>query len=116
MLTCLFQVNRLLEILLESELNSDNRYERFRDKEDKKRKTLMHYAAELGFFHVTKTLVKKCPWLLTVKTKDLQLQPGLLPVELALVAENDDVAAYFIRMMRHERYKLLTVNLKYNVS
>lgn len=101
-----WQINRFLEILLESELNSDNRYETFRDEEVKTKKTLMHYAAELGFLHITKTLVKKCPGLLALKTK-AQLKPekkrGLLPVELALMMENDDVAAYLIRMMWHER-------------
>ena len=95
-----------MEILLKSELNADNRYEKFRDEEDKTKKTLMHYAAELGFPHVTKTLAKKCPRLLTQKTK-AQLKPekkrGFLPVELALTMENDDVAAYLIRMMSHER-------------
>lgn len=86
------QVNRFLEVLLESEVNSNNKYETFRDIEDKTKKTLMHYAAELGFLHVTKTLVKKCPGLLALKTV-AQLKPkkkrGLLPVELALIAEND---------------------------
>ena len=95
-----------MEILLESELSEDNRYETFEDEDDKAKKTLMHYAAELDFLHVTKTLVKKCPSLLTVKTK-AQLKStkkrSLLPVELALSMENDDVAAYLIRMMRHER-------------
>ena len=97
-----------MEILLKSELNADNRYETFRDGEDKTKKTLMHYVAELGFLHVTKTLVKKCPGLLDLKTK-AQLKPekrALLPVELALTMENDDVAAYLIRMMWHERYRL----------
>ena len=106
-MTCGFlQINRFLEILLKSELNADNRYEMFRDDEDKTKKTLMHYAAELDFPHVTKTLVKKCPGLLAVQT-EAQLKPekkrGLLPVELALTMENDDVAAYLIRMMWHER-------------
>lgn len=103
---CSLQINRFLEILLESDLNSDNRYEMFRDEEDKTKKTLLHHAAELGLLHVTKTLVKKCPGLLALKTK-AQLKPekkrGLLPVELALITENDDVAAYLIRMMWHER-------------
>ena len=97
-LTCGFlQINRFLEILLKSELNADNRYETFRDYEDKTKKTLMHYAVELDFLHVTKTLAKKCPGLLALETK-AQLKPekkrGLLPVELALTMENDDVAAY----------------------
>ena len=103
----LLQVNRFLEILLKSDLNSDNRYEKFRDKEDRMKKSLLHYAAELGFLHVTKTLVKQCPGLLAVMTKE-QLVPekkrALLPVEVALVAENDEVAAYLIRIMCHERY------------
>ena len=67
----------------------------------------MHYAAELDFLQVTKTLVKKCPGLLTVKTKAQLIKSkrkrGLLPVEFALTMENDDVAAYLIRMMRHDR-------------
>ena len=95
-----------MEILLKSELSADDRYEKFRDHEDKANKTLMHYAAELDFLHVTKTLVKKCPGLLVLKTK-VQLKPekkrGLLPVELALTMENDDVAAYLIRIMWHDR-------------
>jgi len=98
------QINRFLEILLNSELNVDNRYETFRDEEDKTKKTLMHYAAELDFLHVTKTLAQKCPGLLALKTKaQLAKKRGLLPVELALTMENDDVAAYLIRMMWHER-------------
>ena len=106
-MTCDFlQINRFLEILLKSELNADNRYEMFRDEEDKTEKTLMHYAAELDFLSVTKTLVKKCPCLLLLET-EAQLKPeekrGLLPVELALTMENDDVAAYLIRMMWHEK-------------
>jgi len=100
------QINRFLEILLKSELNADNRYEMFRDDEDKTKKTLMHYAAELDFPLVTKTLAKKCPRLLDLKTTG-QLKPekkrGLLPVELALTMENDDVAAYLIKIMWHER-------------
>ena len=100
------QINRFLEILLKSELNANKRYETFRDNEDKAKKTLMHYAAMLDFPHVTKTLVKKCPGLLAMTTK-AQPKPvkkrGLLPVELALTMENDDVAAYLIRIMWHEK-------------
>ena len=94
---------------MESELNSNNRYESFIDKEDKTEKTLLHYAAELGFFHVTKTLVKKYPSLLAVFTKS-QLKPkkrAMLPVEFALMGESDEVAAYLIRMMRHDRYTVV---------
>lgn len=92
--------------MLDSDLNQDNRYETFRDKEDELKRTLLHYAAEMNFLHVTKTLVKKCPGLLALKTK-AQLKPekkrALLPVEMALMAENDDVASFFMRMMWHER-------------
>nr|XP_058963288.1 transient receptor potential cation channel subfamily A member 1-like [Pocillopora verrucosa] len=104
------QINQLLEILLESELNSENRYEKFRDTGVKAEKTLMHYAAELGFLHVTKTLVKKCPLLLTMTTED-QRKPvkkrAMLPVELAIEAEKDDVAAYLIRVMWYKRVQSL---------
>ena len=95
-----------MEILLKSELNANNRYETFRDDDDKAKKTLMHYAAELDFPQVTKTLVKKCPGLLILKTKahaKPEKKRSLLPVELALTMENDDVAAYLIRMTCHKR-------------
>ncbi|XP_066015528.1 uncharacterized protein [Pocillopora verrucosa] len=98
-------INQLLEILLESELNFRNRYQMFRDRGQKSRKTLMHYAAELGFLHVTKTLVKKCPGLLAVMTREpYREKQGLLPVELALLTQNDDLAAYLIQLMSHNRF------------
>ena len=98
------QINRFLNILLESELNLANRYDTFRDVNDKAKKTLLHYAAELGFLNVSKTLVNKCPVLLTLKTEYAKDKRSMLPVELALVAEKDEVAAYLIRIMWHERY------------
>ena len=98
-----------MEILLESELNFENRYDTFQDEDDKAKKTLLHYAAKLGFLHVTKTLVRKCPLLLAMTTED-QREPveirALLPVELAIEAEKDDVAAFLIRVMWHERYNI----------
>ena len=52
----------------------------------------MHYATELGFLHVTKTLVRKHPQLMTMTTED-QLEPvkkrAMLPVELAMEGEKD---------------------------
>ena len=98
------QIDRLLKIMIESELNCNNKYEAFRDEEDKTRKTLLHYAAELGYLYVTKTLTDKCPVLLTMKTEQAKGKKSMLAVELALVAENDEVAAYLIRVMWHERY------------
>ncbi|PFX32211.1 hypothetical protein AWC38_SpisGene2939, partial [Stylophora pistillata] len=105
-------INRFLDILLESELSQGNRYKAFRDESDKSRKTLLHYAAELGFLHVSKTLVKKCPLLLTMTT-EAQVIPvkkrAMLPLELAIVAQKDDVAEFLIRAMRHERVQSLFI-------
>ena len=89
--------------MLESELNANNKYEIFRDEDDKTRKTLLHYASELGFLLVCKTLVKKYPVLLNLQTEEVREIRTMLPAELALVAENDEVSAYLIRMMWHER-------------
>ena len=78
----------------------------FQDEDDKTRKTLLHYAAELGFLHVTKTLVKKFPLLLAVKTTDQRkpvVKRAMLPVELAILAENDEVAAFLVRAMWYQR-------------
>lgn len=97
------QINGLFEIILESELNVYNKYRTFRDEKDKTRKTLLHYASELGFLLVCKTLVKKYPVLLNLQTGEVREIRTMLPVELALVAENDEVSAYLIRMMWHER-------------
>lgn len=97
------QINGLFEIILESELNVYNKYWTFRDEKDKTRKTLLHYASELGFLLVCKTLVKKYPVLLNLQTEEVREIRTMLPVELALVAENDEVSAYLIRMMWHER-------------
>lgn len=100
------KVSRFLEILFESEFNSRNRYKAFRDEDDKMKKTLLHYDAELGFLHVAKTLVKNYPLLLTMTTDEL-LKPvkkrAMLPVELAMAAEKDNVAAFLFRVMWHER-------------
>ena len=84
-----------MEILLESELNSGNRYRVFQDEYDKTRKTLMHYAAE------------KHPQLMTMTTDDQLAEPvkkrAMLPVELAMEGEKDNEAAFLIRVMSHER-------------
>ena len=66
----------------------------------------MHYAAELGFLHVTKTLVRKHPQLMTMTTEDqleLVKKRAMLLVELAMEGEKDNVAAFLIRVMSHER-------------
>ena len=66
----------------------------------------MHYAAELGFLHVTKTLLRKHPQLMTMTTEN-QLEPvkkrAMLLVELAMEGEKDNVVAFLIRVMSHER-------------
>ena len=108
-------MNEFLEIILDSELNSGNKYELFKDEEDKTKKTLLHFAAEVGLLQITKTLLKKCPGLLDATT-ELQIIPkkkrAMLPVELALNAENDEVAAYLIRAMWHERYFTVCCSLQ----
>ncbi|PFX11701.1 hypothetical protein AWC38_SpisGene24471, partial [Stylophora pistillata] len=87
-------ITNYLKILLESELNLDNRYERFRDKEDRMNRTLMHYAVEHGFLDVTKILAKKCPLLLALQTTE-QIEPKkmkcLLPVESLFSWRPDDI-------------------------
>ena len=74
---------------------------------------MLHYSAELGFLQVAKTLVKKYPGLLTVKTIAPKKKPGILPVEVALINENDEALAYLIRMiMRLERYNELLIEFE----
>jgi hypothetical protein len=88
-------------------MNEDNRYEIFRDKTEKDEKTLLHYAAEQNFYHVARTLIRFCPGLLALKTKPIlapERKPALLPVEIALNENKDEVAAVMLRHMSHERY------------
>ena len=60
------------------------------------------------FLQVAKTLVKRYPGQLTVKTIAPRKKRGLLPVEVALINENNKTPAYLNRMIiQHERYELL---------
>ncbi|XP_022805191.1 uncharacterized protein LOC111342382 [Stylophora pistillata] len=104
-------ISLLLEILLRGELNLGNRYETFRDV-NKTKRTLLCYAAELGFLKVAKTLVKKCPLLLSMETKQPWTTKPMFPVEMALLAEKDEVVAYLIRMMWYESFKFVFENPK----
>lgn len=87
-------------------MNKDNRYETFRDQSIQTEMTLLHYAAEQNFFHVAHTLIQHCPGLLALKT-EASLSPvkqrALLPVEIALNRENDEVASVMVKHMSHER-------------
>ena len=57
--------------------------------------------------------MKKYPGLLTVKTIAPKKKPGILPVEVALINENDEALAYLIRMiMRLERYNELLIEFE----
>ena len=47
---------------------------------------------------------KEMSRLLILKTEQTKEKRSMLPVELALEAENDEVAAYLFRVMWHERY------------
>ena len=69
---------------------------------DPRRPTMLHLAAERNFLHVSRTLVSHCHGLLYLKTKKLGEEGPRLPVELALVKKNDDVAAYLITQMDNE--------------
>ncbi|XP_031558821.1 transient receptor potential cation channel subfamily A member 1-like [Actinia tenebrosa] len=102
------QIHRFAEILLEDkdDMNKDNRYEAFRDQTEEDEKTLLHYVAEQNFYHIARTLIRFCPGLLALKTEAV-LTPvkkrALLPVEVALNKNNDEVAAVMLRHMSHER-------------
>jgi len=107
---CFFflQINRFAEILLEDkqDINRGNRYETFRDQSIPTEMTLLHYAAEQNFFHLARTLIKHCPGLLALKTEALLSpirQRALLPLEIALNKENDEVASVMLKHMNHER-------------
>ena len=74
---------------------------------------MLHYSVELGFLQVAKTVVKKYPELLTVKTIAPKKKRGLLPVEVALINENHEAPVYLIRMiMGHERYNELLIEFE----
>ena len=73
----------------------------------------MHYAAELGFLHVTKTLVRKHPQLMTMTTDD-QLEPvkkrkpvkkrAMLPVEYVFFF-------YKVEFRKPGQFRLEDINL-----
>ena len=74
---------------------------------------MLHCSTEPGFLQVAKTLVKRYPGQLTMKTIAPMKKRGLLPVEVALINENDEAPVYLIRMiMRHERYNELLIEFE----
>ena len=74
---------------------------------------MLHYSTEPGFLQVAKTLVKRYPGQLTVKTIAPRKKRGLLPVEVALINENNKTPAYLTRMIiRHERYNELLIEFE----
>ena len=74
---------------------------------------MLHYSTEPGFLQVAKTLVKRYPGQLTVKTIAPRKKRGLLPVEVALINENDEALAYLNRMiMRLEKYNELLIEFE----
>jgi len=106
-------IDRFAEILLEDkeDMNKDNRYETFRDYSNPLGMTLLHYAAEQNFFHLARTLIKYCPGLLALKTEAIVSttppKRGLLPVEIALEKEKDEVASVILSNMYNERVQSL---------
>ena len=74
---------------------------------------MLHYSTEPRFLQVAKTLVKRYPGQLTVKTIAPRKKRGLLPVEVALINENNKTPAYLTRMIiRHERYNELLIEFE----
>lgn len=97
------QISRLTEIILERDSKEDFKYFRVPSKDDPTRPTLLHLAAEQNFLHVTKSLVERYPGLMYLWTHEKDDNPSYLPVEVALKKYRDDVAAYLISQMRHDR-------------
>ena len=57
--------------------------------------------------------MKRYPGQLTVKTIAPRKKRGLLPVEVALINENNKTPAYLTRMIiRHERYNELLIEFE----
>ena len=57
--------------------------------------------------------MKRYPGQLTVKTIAPRKNRGLLPVEVALINENNETPAYLTRMIiRHERYNELLIEFE----
>lgn len=106
------QIGRLTEIIVEKEkiekeeeLKNDGKRtkktaERFRYKEDSRKPTLLHLAAEQNFLHVSKCLVDHYPGLITLRTSEGK--NSAYPVELALGEYNDETAAYLISEMKYD--------------
>ncbi|XP_031558823.1 transient receptor potential cation channel subfamily V member 6-like [Actinia tenebrosa] len=98
-------INRLAEIILGQETGVDYKY--FRDKDDPTHKTLVHLTAELNYVSVCRTLLDHFPGLLYITSKAHSVHRRYLPVELALINENDAVSAFLISRMKHERVQQL---------
>lgn len=79
-------------------------YKYFRDRDDLQHKTLVHIAAELNYVSVCRTLLGHFPGQLYITSKAHSVHRRYLPVELALIRENDAIAAFLIGKMKHERY------------
>ena len=65
---------------------------------------MLHLAAERNFVHVARSLVEQCRGLLYLYTdhEEQDDKRPYLPVEMALMEFNDEVASYLITLMDNE--------------
>ena len=95
------QINRFTVILLEKDPKTYSKIRVDRDV-DPSRPTMLHLAAERNFVHVARTLVKERRGLLYSYTEEQDETRACLPVEVALMKFNDEVASYLIAQMDNE--------------
>lgn len=60
-------------------------------------------AVDQNLLHVTKSLVEHYPSLMYLVTSEVEGRLASLPVEWALKKYKDDIAAYLISQMEHNR-------------
>ena len=73
--------------------------------EEKIKKTLLHLTAEENLVILADGLIKRFPRLLYIDTRGgPRNKPNRMPLEIAMVEFNDDVASELIKNMNHDRY------------
>ena len=90
-----------MEIILDKD--EDEEYKYFKDKDDPAQKTLLHICAELNFVSVAKTVLRHYPGTLYITTRPHDEHRRYLPVELAIIKRNDDVAAFLVKQIKYKR-------------
>ena len=73
--------------------------------EEKIKKTLLHLAAEENLVILADGLIKRFPMLLYIDSRGgPRDKPNRVPLEIAMLEFNDDVASELIKNMNHDRY------------